>query len=145
MAEATVDMLNALWTTKRALIDQYVARSKVRAARGDEELAERFSDFAFGQMRVVSGLLDRIVALDGIPQLRPVQPVPVGAAIPDQLHHSRQAEMAIIPQLEDARRLCGETGDAETLALIEAALEQAHERLEWLASAALDEPQPLQR
>lgn len=135
MAETDlVDTLNSLWTTKRALIDQYVARSKVRAARGDERLAEQFSTFAFAQMREVSALLDRIVELGGIPQLQAVEPVSVGDLAEEQLQHSLVSERSTIATLEKALRVCEEAGHKEVIALVGDILGNERARLEWLQS-----------
>jgi bacterioferritin (cytochrome b1) len=123
-----------LWTAKRALIDQYVARSKVSAARGQKRLAKRFSKYAFDQMREVSDILDRIVTLHSIPELRPVDPVPVGRTPAEQLRFSREAERLLTPKMQQTRLICEQEGDEETLMLVVAGIRQGEERIAWLKS-----------
>lgn len=130
--QRVIDALNDLWTTERALIDQYVARSKVCANRGDEVLAERFHEFAFTEMREVSAILDRIVALGGIPQLQQVPPVPVGETPAEQLRLSITGEQTTIERLICTLRLCQEEGDIETSSLVAEDLAREREHLAWL-------------
>lgn len=124
-----VRTLNSLWTTKRALIDQYVARSKVQEARGDPELAKQFSEFAFAQMREVSGMLDKIVELGGIPQLQAVEPVPVGETADEQLRNSIEAERSTVTKIETE---LATVADPDVASMIAAVLEQDRARLDWL-------------
>lgn len=117
--QRVVDALNDLWTTERALIDQYVARSKVCAHWGKEVLAKRFHEFAFTEMREVAAILDRIVTLGGIPQFQQVPPVPFGETPAEQLRLSIAGEQATIERLIATLRLCEEENDVETRALVE--------------------------
>lgn len=127
-----IDVLNDLWTVKRALIDQNVARSKVCAARDLEVHADRFSNIAFGHMREVADLLDRVVALGGLPRLDTVPAVAVGDELAQQMQLSLDAERATTPRYETTLRICDEAGDHETRTLVETALDNQRRHVSWL-------------
>lgn len=130
-----IDALNDLWTVKRALIDQNVARSKVCAARGIETAADRFSNIAFGHMREVADLLDRVVAIGGLPRLDTVPAVPVGDELAQQLQLSLDAERATTPLYELTLQICEEAGDQQTNALVQAALDNQRSHVSRLEDA----------
>jgi bacterioferritin len=132
-----IEALNELWTTERALIDQYVARSKVCVARGQEEIGERFSSFAFTEMREVSAILDRIIALGGIPRIQRVEPVAVGESVTEQLRLSLDYERRTIARLEETLGVCEEEKDSETVALLIEDLDREREHLAWLEEELL--------
>ncbi|MGH2812617.1 MAG: ferritin-like domain-containing protein [Actinomycetota bacterium] len=129
---SVINTLNALWTVKRALIDQNVARSKVCEARGQTEVANRFSSIAFGHMREVATLLDRIVALDGMPELQTVDAVPVGDTLAEQLRLSLAAERATTERYQETLSVCEQQDDTETGALVGEALKNQRGHMEWL-------------
>lgn len=141
---AVTDALNALWTVKRALIDQNVARSKVCEARNLTEFADRFSAIAFGHMREVASLLDRIVALEGMPELQTVDAVQVGETLTDQLRLSLDAERSTTARYQDTIAVCEGHGDLDTKGLVAEALENQREHISWLEAelrrAAVTEP-----
>ena len=130
--EMIIETLNGLWTVKRALIDQNVARSKVAAAGGQQDQSDGFSSIAFTHMREVASLLDRIVALDGLPELQTVPAVAVGGDLTHQLQLSLEAERATTARYEQTLTVCDEAGDAETAGLVTAALENQREHIAWL-------------
>jgi bacterioferritin len=132
MAGNVVDALNALWTVKRALIDQNVARSKVCESRGLTPLADRFSAIAFGHMREVAALLDRIVGLEGMPELRTVDAVSVGFTPSDQMRLSLEAERATTARYNETLAVCDQASDTETRALVAEALEHQRGHIDWL-------------
>lgn len=132
--DRVVEALNALWTVKRALIDQNVARSKVCEARGLQEQADGFSSIAFGHMREVAALLDRVVALGGMPELHTVEAVPVGETLADQVRLSLEAERATTGRYEGTITICEEGGDADTRALVSEALDNQRQHVAWLLS-----------
>ena len=133
-----VDVLNELWTVKRALIDQNVARSKVCEARDQQEFADRFSKIAFGHMREVASLLDRIVAVGGMPRLLTVNEVPVGETLSEQIRLSLDAEHATTERYKEALTVCEQ--DEETRGLVSAALENQRAHIDWLESAVSRSP-----
>jgi bacterioferritin (cytochrome b1) len=131
-----IDALNELWTVKRALIDQNVARSKVCAARGHEPFADGFSRIAFGHMREVASLLDRVVELGAMPELQTVPAVPIGQTLAEQVRLSLQAERATTELYRRTLEVCDKVGDDRTWHLVADALEAQTGNLLWLEAHA---------
>jgi len=131
---SVIDALNGLWTVKRALIDQNVARARVCEARGQAASADRFSSIAFGHMREVASLLDRIVALDGMPELQTVDAVPIGDTLAAQLKLSLDAERAATERYLQTIKVCEAGGDAETAGLVRESLENQRGHIESLST-----------
>ena len=132
MTDDRVAALNRLWTAERALIDQYVARSKVARTRGDGAEATAFSRFAMTEMMEVSAILDRIIAIGGVPELHAVPPVDVGGTREEQVRASLDGERATIAALEGAASAASAAGDPETEDQLRGYLAEQHEHVAWL-------------
>jgi bacterioferritin len=127
-----VRILNGLLTTELRAINQYFLDSKLAEHWGLVELASRFRASSFDEMRDAEKLMDRILALGGIPNLQRVEPFTTGETVPEQLRAARELESAAVEQLRVAIVEIDAAGDAGTSLLLRSQLLEEEQQLDWL-------------
>jgi bacterioferritin len=143
-----IELLNAVLTSELTAINQYFVHSKMCANWGYERLAKRFYDESIGEMKDAEELVERILYLDGIPNLQRLGSVLVGETVPEQFRLDLQLERDAIAQLNAGIAQARDEGDNGTRHLLEEILLGEERHADWLetqihALAALGEAQYL--
>src|SRR2546428_5707625 len=111
--------LNEILTAELTGINQYFLHSKMCRNWGYERLAAKNHEESIGEMKHASDLVERILFLEGIPNLQKLDKVQVGETVPEQLGVDRAAEAAAIQRLNKAIALCVDSGDNGSRELLE--------------------------
>lgn len=127
-----IEFLNEALTAELTAINQYFAASKITQNWGWHRLAEAYRGESMDEMRDAERLMDRILLLEGLPNVQRLGTVMIGENVPEQLALDRQLEEAAIERYRSGIKLCLERGDAASRELLEHILvgEEAH--LDWI-------------
>ena len=105
-----------------AAINQYFAHSKLCDNWGWKRLAEKYREESFEEMRDAEHLIDRIILLDGMPNMQRMDSVRIGETVREQLEeqHARLAHVdALLRHSEGALALLdGDAGVAVSIARV---------------------------
>ena len=80
-----IDLLNDVLTAELTSVNQYFADAKMCANWGYERLAEKFRDESISEMKDADSLIERILYLEGMPNLQRLGSVRIGETVPEKL------------------------------------------------------------
>jgi bacterioferritin len=127
-----IELLNAVLTAELTAINQYFVHSKMCSNWGYERLAKRFYDESIGEMKDAEELVERILYLDGIPNLQRLGSVLVGETVPEQFRLDLDLERAAITRLNEGIARAREEGDNGTRHLLEEILLGEETHADWI-------------
>jgi len=129
---AIIELLNEVLTAELTAINQYFVDSKMCSNWGFERLAKRFHDESIDEMKDAEDLVERILYLDGVPNLQRIGQVRVGETVDEKLHLALDLEREAIDRLNRGIRQCVDAGDSGSRDLLEHVLEGEEEHADWL-------------
>ena len=83
-------------------------------------------------MKDADRIIERILFLEGVPNMQRLNPVRVGETVPEQMAADLAVEQAAVERYNRGIALCRETGDNGTRALFEQHLVSEEEHLDWI-------------
>src|SRR5690606_2855771 len=117
-----IDALNEILTGELTAINQYFIHAKMCANWGLKKLAEAIRKESIGEMKHADELIERILFLDGVPNMQRLNKVRVGETVPEQFDLDLKLELEAIPLLNRTIALAVEVGDNGTRELLEEVL-----------------------
>lgn len=130
--EAVLEFLNDVLTAELTAINQYFIDSKMMANWGYKRLADKVRADSIDEMGDAEKLIDRILYLDGVPNLQRLGSVRVGETVPEKLALALQVETDAIERLNRGIALCTQIGDNGSREVAEIILAGEEEHADWL-------------
>jgi bacterioferritin len=127
-----IELLNEVLTAELTAINQYFVDSKMHENWGYERLAKRFYDESIDEMKDAEHLIERILYLEGVPNLQRLGQVRVGETVEEKLRLGLGLEREAIDRLNRGIRQCVDAGDHGTRELLDDVLEGEEEHADWL-------------
>jgi bacterioferritin len=127
-----IELLNDVLTGELTSVNQYFVHAKMCANWGYLGLAKRVKKESIEEMKHADDLIERILYLEGVPNLQRLYKVNVGETVPEQLKLDRQLEVDAVARLNKGIALCTEVGDNGTRELLEDILVSEEDHLDWL-------------
>lgn len=129
-----IELLNEILTAELTAINQYFIHAKMNENWGYKRIAKRFYDDSIDEMRDAEKIIDRILYLDGIPNLQRYGTVAVGEDIREQLELTLATEIAAIERYNRGVELARTKVDNGTRELLESRLVDEEEHADWVES-----------
>jgi bacterioferritin len=127
-----IELLNEVLTAELTAINQYFVDAKMHANWGYERLAKRFNDESIEEMKDAEHLVERILYLEGVPNLQRLGQVRVGETVEEKLRLALNLEREAIDRLNRGIRQCVDAGDNGSRELLDEMLEGEEEHADWL-------------
>jgi bacterioferritin len=127
-----IEFLNEALTAELTAINQYFAHSKLCENWGWKRLAEKYREESIEEMHDAEHLIDRIILLDGMPNMQRMGSVSIGETVQEQLDVDRELEVAAIDRYRRGVVLAVEEGDPGTRELLERLVIGEEEHLDWI-------------
>ncbi len=127
-----IEALNEILTGELTAINQYFIHAKMCANWGLQRLAEANRKESIGEMKHADEIIERILFLEGVPNMQRLHKVRVGENVPEQLDLDLKLELEAIPLLNKTIALAVELGDNGTRELLEEILTSEEEHVDWL-------------
>ncbi len=127
-----IELLNDVLTGELTSVNQYFVHAKMCRNWGYLGLAARVKKESIDEMKHADDLIERILYLEGVPNLQRLYKVNVGETVPEQLKLDRQVEMDAVARLNKGIALCIEVGDNGSRELLANILVSEEEHLDWL-------------
>jgi bacterioferritin len=131
---SVIELLNDVLTAELTAINQYFVDSKMCANWGFARMAKHFYDESIDEMKDADDLIERILYLDGVPNLQRLGTVRVGEDVPEKLTLALELERAAIDRLNAGIPRCFEVGDNGSRELLQHILEGEEAHADWLES-----------
>lgn len=127
-----IDALNDILTAELTGINQYFIHAKMCANWGYQRLAGVNRRESIEEMKHAEEVIDRILFLDGVPNMQRLEKVRIGESVKEQLELDLALEMSAVARLNDSIALAVAVKDNASRDLLERILvdEQAH--IDWL-------------
>ncbi len=129
---AVIEFLNEALTAELTAVNQYFAAAKIADNWGWKLLGAKYREESISEMRDAEHLIERILLLDGLPNVQRLGTVMIGETVPEQLEADRQLEEGAIARYRSGVALCLEHGDAGSRELLERILVAEEEHLDWI-------------
>ncbi len=127
-----VDLLNEVLAGELVAINQYFLHAKMCKNWGFYRLAEHIRKESIDEMKHAEQLVDRVLFLDGLPNLQRLDKINIGQTVPEQLKSDLAVEYAAVKRLNDGIQLCRDKGDNATEALLKGILVSEEEHVDWI-------------
>jgi bacterioferritin len=131
-SDKVIDLLNEVLTAELTAINQYFIHARMCENWGYLRLWKKIRDESIDEMKHADKLIERILYLEGLPNLQRLGKVNVGQNVPEQLKLDLQLETNAIKALNDGIETCRSLGDNGSRDLLEDMLEGEEEHANWL-------------
>jgi bacterioferritin len=132
--EGVIELLNEVLTAELTAVNQYFLDAKMFANWGYERLASRFRSDSVDEMHDADELIERILYLDGLPNVQRLGTIRTGERPVEKLELALELERAAIERLNRGLVFCVERGDGGSRELLEEILEGEEQHADWLES-----------
>ena len=109
-----IELLNEVLTAELTAVNQYFLDAKMFDNWGYERLAERFRSESIDEMKDADHLIERLLYLDGHPNLQRLGTIRTGESPVEKLSLALTLEQEAIARLNPGIALCVERGDNGT-------------------------------
>src|SRR5262245_2779738 len=130
--DSVVRLLNEVLTAELTTINQYFIHARMCENWGYERLWKKVRAESIGEMKHADELIERILYLEGVPNLQRLGSVNVGQTVPEQLRLDLDVEKAAIKMLNDGIELCRSLGDNGSREMLEHILEAEESHANWI-------------
>ena len=127
-----IELLNEVLTSELTSVNQYFLDAKMLANWGYDRLAEKYHSESIDEMKDADALIERILFLEGMPNLQRLSTLRVGETVPEKLQAALDLEYDAIARLNRGIELCTSKGDNGTREMLDDILEGEEEFADWL-------------
>ena len=130
--QQVIDALNGALTIELTAINQYFCQSKMCKNWGYSKLAKKHYEESLGEMKHAEMLIERILFLEGVPEIARYDVIRVGTDVKEQFENDLKLEMSGVKHYNATIELCARLKDNGTRELIEPILTESEEHVDWL-------------
>ena len=124
--------LNMALKNELTAINQYFLHAKMFEDWGLARLAEREKEESIDEMKHADELMERILFLEGLPNIQNLGKIYVGQDVPEILQCDLKLEMEALPVLRTAIEFCEKIGDFVSRQLFREILSSEEEHVDWI-------------
>ena len=127
-----IKLLNDQLTNELTAINQYFLHARMYKHWGFGKLAKKEYEESIGEMKHADKLIDRILMLEGLPNLQALHKVMVGENTPEMLDCDLQLEKTAQVTVKDGIAACEAARDFVSRELFQHILDDTEEHIDWL-------------
>ena len=127
-----LSLLNDLLTNELTSINQYFVHAKMQKNWGYERLAKKVWDESIEEMKHADKIIERILFLEGVPNLQKLNKLNIGENVEEQLKSDLGLEHNAVDVLNKGIQKARDLGDNGSEELMTDMLEEEEEHVDWL-------------
>ena len=114
-----IDALNEALKEELTAINQYFVQARMCENWGYHKLAQKHYQEAMGEMKHAQGLIDRILFLEGTPEIARYDVIRVGTGVKEQFENDLKLESKGVQIYNQSVQICTQAADAGSRELLE--------------------------
>ncbi len=130
--DKVIQTLNDVLTAELTAINQYFIHAKMCQNWGFTKLAKKIRDESIDEMKHADKLIERILFLEGVPNVQRLNKVNVGETVREQFELDLKLEHDAILRFNTGVALARDLGDNASRELLERMLISEEEHADWL-------------
>ena len=127
-----IEQLNLILKNELTAINQYFLHARMLKDWGFQRLAAKVYEESIGEMKHADYLIERILMLDGLPNLQDLGRLKIGQTVPEMFTGDLALEMANQAGLKNAIAICEEKRDYISREIFEKILDDTEEHIDWI-------------
>jgi bacterioferritin len=127
-----LDALNRALTIELTAINQYFCQAKMCQNWGFWKLGNKHYEESMGEMKHAERLIERILFLEGVPEIARYDVIRVGADVKEQFENDLALELSGVKHYNEAIDLCMKVKDNGTVEILGPILAESEEHVDWL-------------
>lgn len=125
-------LLQDVLSAELTAINQYFIHARMLRNWRYMKLADHAEQESIGEMKHAQDAMDRILYLDGIPNMQKYMKINVGKTIPEMMKVDLELEYDAVKRLNHGIQLATQKGDNGSRVLFEKILVSEEEHIDWL-------------
>jgi len=130
--EKVIQVLNKALKEELTAINQYFVHAEMCENWGYKKLADYIKKQSIDEMKHAEALVERILFLEGRPNMAEILPLTIGENVKAQLENDLALETAAVASYNEAMRICMEAGDNGSRELFNKLLHDEEGHADWL-------------
>lgn len=131
-SDKIIELLNEVLTAELTAINQYFIHAKMCSNWGYKRLGKRVFDESIDEMKHADTLIERILFLEGVPNVQRYWKVNVGETVREQFELDLKLEYDAIQRLRDGIAACRIEKDEVSRDMLEHIIKSEEEHTDWL-------------
>ena len=127
-----IDALNGALTIELTAINQYFVQAKMCKNWGFTKLGMKHYHESIGEMKHADMIIDRILFLEGVPEIARYDVIRVGTNVKEQFEFDLALETKGVKAYNEGVALCNSVKDGGTRELMAKILVESEEHVDWL-------------
>ncbi len=127
-----IEALSSVLTAELTAINQYFLHARMCMDWGYTKIGKFVHDESIEEMKHAQELIDRILFLEGHPNLQKLGKLHIGENVEEQLKSDLKLEYDAVTRLRDAISVCTEVKDFTTRDLFERILIDEEKHVDWI-------------
>jgi bacterioferritin len=127
-----IAMLNDVLTAELTAINQYWVHARMCENWGYQRLWKKIREESIEEMKHADELVERILFLEGVPNLQKLGKINIGQTVPEQFKLDLAVEYDAVKRMNEAIELCRTKGDSGSRELLEHMLSDEEKHVNWL-------------
>jgi bacterioferritin len=132
-----IQILNDVLCAELTAINQYFIHARMLENQKYTKLAKHAQEESIGEMKHAQSVIDRILYLDGVPNMQKYMKINVGQDVPEQHQFDLAVEKDAVARLNPGIELCRTHGDNGSRLLLEQILADEEGHIDWLEAQLL--------
>ena len=129
-----IEALKEILTNELTAVNQYFLHARMCKDWGYKKIGDKFYKESIDEMKHARDIIDRILFLEGIPNLQKLHSLNIGLTVKTQLENDLKFEYEAISEFKKSIEICTKFSDFTSRELLETILISEEEHIDWIES-----------